>query len=150
MSLFETIKSDAIKALKERDKFKYESLKFLIAALQNKEIEKQAKAGLSAVLTEEEIVQAILSEMKKRKESIDGYEKAQRQDSADQEKKELEIISQYAPKQLTESEIETELKTLIASLGSVETNVLMKKCAEAFRGRADMGVVSKMVRELSK
>lgn len=146
MSLQEQIKSDATQALKSGDKQRYEAIKLLIAALQNREIEKQAKAGLTAVLTDEETVQVVLSEMKKRREAIEVYEKAGRQDLLDQEKKELEIISVYAPKQLSEAEIEVELKTLIQSLGKVEPNVLMKKCAETFKGRADMGLVSKLAK----
>lgn len=84
--------------------------------------------------------------MKKRRESIEVYEKAGRQDLFDPEKKELEIISQYAPKQLSQEEVEKELKALIESLGKVEFNVLMKKCAEVFKGRAEMGVVSKLAK----
>lgn len=156
MSLFQQIKSDAQAALKAGDRVKSEAVKFLIASLQNREIEKQAKAGLESFLTDEEVQQAVLSEMKKRRESIEVYEKAGRQDLLDPEKKELEIISQYAPKQLTEQEIEKELKELLASLGTasnaaggVEPNVLMKKCAETFKGRADMGMVSKLAKLLS-
>ncbi len=146
MSLFQQIKSDAQTALKVGDRVKSEAIKLLIASLQNREIEKQAKAGLESFLTDEEVQQAVLLEMKKRRESIEVYEKAGRQDLLDPEKKELEIISQYAPKQLSQEEAEAELKTLILSLGKVEPNVLMKKCAETFKGRADMGMVSKMAK----
>ena len=148
MSLLETIKADATAAVKARESEKSEALKLLLAALQNREIEKQAKAGLQATLTDEEILQVVLSEMKKRRESIELFEKAGRQDLLEPEKKGLEIISQYAPKQLSEQEIEKELKVLIASLGKVEPNVLMKKCAEVFKGRADMAVVSKLAKSL--
>ncbi len=150
MSLFQQIKLDAQTALKAGDRVKSEAVKFLIASLQNREIEKQAKAGLESFLTDEEVRQAVLSEMKKRRESIEVYEKAGRQDLLDPEKKELEIISQYAPKQLTEQEIEKELKELLPSLGKVEQNVLMKECAQRFKGRADMGVVSRMAKSLSE
>ncbi len=146
MSLLETIKADATKALKAGDKFKYEAIKLLIATLQNREIEKQAKAGREAFLSDDEVQQTVLSEMKKRRESIEVYEKAGRQDLLLQEKKELEIISTYAPKQLSEAEVEAELKNLVQSLGKVEINVLMKKCAETFKGKADMAMVSKLVR----
>ena len=148
MSLFEQIKSDALTALKARDSVKTEAIKFLLASLQNKEIEKQGKAGLDARLTDEEVLQVVLSEMKKRRESIELFEKAGRQDLLEPEKKGLEIISQYAPKQLSEQEIEKELKALLASLGKVEPNALMKKCAEVFKGRADMAVVSKLAKSL--
>ena len=149
MSLFEQIKSDALTALKARDSVKTEAIKFLLASLQNKEIEKQGKAGLDARLTDEEVLQVVLSEMKKRRESIELFEKAGRQDLLEPEKKGLEVISQYAPKQLSEQEIEKELKELLPSLGKVEPNVLMKKCAEVFKGRADMGLVSKLAKSLS-
>ncbi|KKT85856.1 MAG: hypothetical protein UW85_C0011G0002 [Parcubacteria group bacterium GW2011_GWA1_Parcubacteria_45_10] len=148
MSLLETIKADATAAVKARESEKSEALKLLLAALQNREIEKQAKAGLQATLTDEEILQVVLSEMKKRRESIELFEKAGRQDLLEPEKKGLEIISQYAPKQLSEQEIEKELKALLASLGKVEPNALMKKCAEVFKGRADMAVVSKLAKSL--
>ncbi|MEW5805319.1 MAG: GatB/YqeY domain-containing protein [Patescibacteria group bacterium] len=155
MTLLETIKSDTINALKSGDKFKYEALKLLLASLQNKEIDKQGKAGLEAVLTDKEVQEVVLSEIKKRREAIEVYEKAGRQDLAEQEKKELEIISVYAPKQLSETEIKKELEELIAPLGSapnaagaVEMGVLMKECAQKFKGRADMGLVSKIAKEL--
>ena len=146
MSLFQQIKLDAQTALKAGDKVKSEAIKFLIAALQNREIEKQAKAGLESFLSDDEVQQTVLSEMKKRRESIEVYEKAWRQDLLEQEKFELEIIFQYAPKQLSQEEVETELKSLVQSLGKVEPNVLMKKCAEVFKGRADMGMVSKLAK----
>lgn len=148
MGLRERLRTEATAALKSGDRLKYETLKFLLAVLQNKEIEKQGRVGLSATLTEEEIQAVILAEIKKRQEAIAVYERAGREDLVNQERAELAVIAQYAPQQLSEAEIETELKVLLQSLGKVELGVLMKKAAETFRGRADMKVVAQKAKEL--
>lgn len=149
--LFEQIKAEVISALKAHDSRRAEALKLLLAALQNQVIEKRTKQKLDhdEPLTEAEVLEVILREIKKRKESVESYEKGGRKDLADQEKFELEILSVYAPKQLSEEEIRQELSEIVKKLSpGFAFNDLMKAASPQFKNRAEMGLVSKIAKEL--
>jgi len=92
MSKKEQIQQEIKQSLKEKNELKTSVLRLLLTAFSNKEIElKKKEAGLN----EEEEQQVLKSEMKKRRKSIEAYEKARRQDLADKEKKELKILESY-------------------------------------------------------
>lgn len=100
--LKDTIKDDINNALKEGDEVKCSTLRMLLAAVLNKEKEKKYKIykeGLDEKeeLTDEEIIDVISSEAKKRKEAITEFEKGDRQDLVKKEKAELEILKKYLP-----------------------------------------------------
>jgi len=102
--LHQRIKEDLKEALKAGDGFRVGTLRMVLSSLHNKEIEKKGK-GQEPKLTEEETIEVLMNEAKKRKESNEAYLKGNRNDLADKEKKELEIITVYLPKQLSEEEI---------------------------------------------
>ena len=102
--LLEKIKNDLKEALKGGNQTKISTLRMVLSSLHNKEIEKKGK-GQEPKLTEEETIEVLMNEAKKRKESNEAYLKGNRNDLADKEKKELEIITVYLPKQLSEEEI---------------------------------------------
>ena len=117
MDLKEKIKNDLNRSLKEREKLTSSTLRLLLATILNREKEKRAKIakgekGLTeeelikkSQLLDDEIIQAILSEIKKRKESILLFEKGKRQDLADKEKEEIKILQKYLPEQISEEEL---------------------------------------------
>ena len=148
--LKQRISDDIKNALKSGDVVKRLVLSLLQSAIKNKELQKRAKSGQVEELSDEEITDVISSEVKKRKESIESYEKGGRDEMARKERDELNILMTYMPEQISEDEIRIEAKKAIQETGAKDIKemgkvlgVLMPK----LKGRADGSVVSKIVRE---
>lgn len=97
MSLKQKLQKDLNSALKNREDLKRVVLGSLMAAIHNKEIEKRTvqKLAEAAELTDEEIIKVIQSEIKKRKQAIELYEKGNRPELAKKEKEEMDILLKY-------------------------------------------------------
>lgn len=160
MSLREKIQTDIKKAMQEKNAAKVSVLRMVMAAVFNKEKEKRNKLSKSeqdsnkldelSQLTDEEVAEVISSEAKKRKESIEQYTKGDRQDLAEKEKQELELLFEYMPEQIPEDEIRKIVKQKIEELsisGSQETGKLMGAIMPQLKGKVDGSVVSKIVQE---
>ncbi|MBU0572323.1 GatB/YqeY domain-containing protein [Patescibacteria group bacterium] len=139
----EKIKIQIIEALKSGDKLKMSTLKLLSSALHNAQIKKREE------LSEEEELEVVKREAKMRKDAIEAYEKAGATDRAEKEKKELIILQEYLPEELSEKEIEKIVDEVITSTGAADMKdmgkaigVVMGKC----KGKADGKKVSEMVR----
>ena len=146
MNLKEKIPSDLKNALREKKTVDLSVLRMLQSAIRNKEIEKKKRDGL----TDEEIVEVISSEIKKRKEAVNEYIKAQRQDLANKEKSEIEVLMSYMPEQMGEMEIREEVKKAIQEAGAKapeELGKVMKILMPRMKGKADGALVNKVVRE---
>jgi uncharacterized protein YqeY len=150
-------------AVKEKKEVEVLVLRQLSAAIVNKEKEKRfkiskEKAGLTendlekkSQLTDEETLDVISYEVKKRKESIGEFEKGGRKDLVEKEKKELAILETYLPEQLSEEGIKKLVKEAVEKTGAKEIKDMGKVMAELVpktKGRADGGLVSKIVKEL--
>lgn len=144
MNLLEKINSHIKEAMKGGDSFKVGTLRMVVSAIQNREIEKRAKS--SDPLTEEEIIEVLRREVKKRRESIEIYGNAGRGDLKEKEELELKIIQSYLPAELTEDEIEI-IVTEIISRGEKEFGKIMKTVKEQIGGRADGRLVSDIVKK---
>lgn len=147
MSLREKISSDLKNALRDRKAVDLSVLRMLQSAIRNKEIEK--KRG-DAGLTDEEVVEVIMSEIKKRKEAIEGYIKGQRQDLVDKENAEIAVLMGYMPKQMGEAEIREEAKKAIEEAGAKtpqDMGKVMKILMPRMKGKADGALVNKIVKE---
>ncbi len=145
MLLKEKIQEQLKEAMKSRDKVKTRTLRMVIAALKNFEVEKMGEA------TDEEIIQIIQKEVKRRKEAIEEYKKAGREELAQSEREELEILMEYLPKQLTEDEIRSLALEVIKEVGASSLKDLgkvMKVIMPKVKGRADGKVVNRIVREI--
>jgi len=143
--LKEKIQEQLKEAMKSRDKVKTRTLRMVIAALKNFEVEKMGEA------TDEEIIQIIQKEVKRRKEAIEEYKKAGREELAQSEREELEILMEYLPKQLTEDEIRSLALEVIKEVGASSLKDLgkvMKVIMPKVKGRADGKVVNRIVREI--
>lgn len=148
--LKEKITSDLKSAMKSADQATVGVLRLLISAFNNKSIEKKGK-GQSDVLTDEDVMQILMSEAKKRKESMEIFTKGNRPDLAGKEKTELEIIQRYLPKQMSREEVEKAVEEILKKSGSKEIGPAMKEVMKELRGKADSAMVSELVKEkLSK
>ena len=148
-NLNDKILSDLKQAMIGKRKLELSVLRMLITALKNKKI--SLGNGGKGDLSEEQIIEIIASEIKKRKDSVMAYEGADRRELADIEKEEIEILKKYMPEQISEDELKKEIKEIISNLGSVGTKdfgrvmgVIMPK----FKGRADGNMVTVVVKKI--
>jgi len=117
----------------------------VLAAIMNKELAKAKE------ITSEEIMEILFLEAKKRRESISAFEKGNRQDLVEKEKKELAILQKYLPEQMSEEELKKIVRQVIEKTGAKgikEMGKVMKEIASQIKGRADGSLVSKIVKEL--
>ncbi|WP_456342447.1 GatB/YqeY domain-containing protein [Thermovibrio sp.] len=145
MSLKERLKEDMKAALKAKDKEKLSVIRMLQALIKNAEIDKRGE------LTDEEIVSLLMKYAKQRRESIELYEKGGRQDLVEKEKRELQIVESYLPKQMSEEEIRELVKKVIEEVGATspkDMGKVMQAVMPKVKGRADGSLVNKIVREL--
>lgn len=98
---------DQITALKSGDKTKLELMRYILAQLHNKEIEKQAQ------LNDEDVVSLLKKNAKELQESIDAFEKGGRTDLVEQNQNQLKILKEYLPEEISDEQLEAELKKLI-------------------------------------
>ena len=146
--LKEKIQQDVKDALKSGDSRKRMVLGMVMAAIKNKEIEKRSE------LSEEEIIAVLSSEVKKRKDSVEQFEKGSRPELAEQEKQEINILMGYMPEQMPEEQIRDEVKKAIAETGAKdikEMGKVLQVLMPKVKGKADGQTVSRIVKEeLSK
>jgi len=153
ISLKEQIQQDLNISLKSKEALTSSVLRMLLASILNKEKEKRykLKEEKDFFLDDQEITEVIIAEVKKRKEAVSQYQKGKRQDLSDKEAKEADILQKYLPEQLPEEEIKKLVKEAIVKTGAKEikdTGKVMAVLMSAIKGRAEGGLVSKLVREL--
>lgn len=160
MSLKEKIQSEVKQAMLGKNALVVSVLRMLLAAVQNREKEKRAKLSKKekdiaqleklSQLSDEEILEVISSEAKKRKDSIEQFAQGGRNDLVEKEKSELEILVKYLPAQMPEDEIRKIIQEKIKELGiggPKEIGQLMGAVMPQIKGKADGGLVNKIVRE---
>ncbi|MEK7159549.1 MAG: GatB/YqeY domain-containing protein [Patescibacteria group bacterium] len=145
MNTLEKINQLFLEAMRKKDDFALAPLRMLKAGLKNKSIE------LIKELSEEEIISVIRSEMKKRKDSVEAYEKGGREDLAKQEKDEMTFLNQFLPAQMTSEQIkEAVLKALDGLSEEDKKNFgkVMSAVMAQTKGQADGSSVSAAVKEM--
>ena len=130
--------------MKGGDSFKVGTLRMVVSSIKNREIEKRAKS--SDPLTEEEIMEVLRREVKKRRESIEIYGSAGRGDLKEKEELELKVIQSYLPAELTKEEVEHIVAEAMAG-GEKEFGKIMKAVKEVIGGRADGKLVSEIIKK---
>jgi len=163
MSLKEKIRQNLYSSIKEKKELEVSVLRQISAAVLNKEKEKRYKISKEkpelsgeelekeSQFTDEEIIEVIVFEAKKRKESIGLFEKGRREDLAEKEKKELEILQKYLPEQLSEEDLKKLAKEAVEKVGAKEIRdfgKVMQELMPRVKGKTDGGLVSKVVKEL--
>ncbi len=142
--LSDTLQNDIKSAMITKDEQKLSTLRMLKSAIQYTEINK----GLDYKATDEDILDVIGREVKKRREAIELYEKGGRAELADKEKKELEILTAYLPEQMGEDEITVLVDQAISQSGATtmqDMGKVMGILMPQLKGKADPGMISKLV-----
>jgi len=144
--LLEQLSASLKEAMVAKDEFKVSLLRMIMAAVHNKEIEKGKDKGL----TEDDVMDVLKKELKKRKESADAYASANRPELAQKETKEAEFISGLLPAQMAESEIEAIVLEVLKDFenpSQKDFGMIMKKAMEKIAGRADGSSVSAVIKK---
>ena len=145
MGLKEKLQADLTEAIRGRDEVKSGTIRMLLSAITNEEV-----AGKAAkVLTDAEIITVLSRETKKRREAVEAFTAAKRDDLANKEKAEGVIIAQYLPEQLSEAEIKKMIADAITetnAAGPAGMGLVMKVLQPKIAGKADGGVVSALVK----
>lgn len=147
MSLKEQISNEIKSAMKLPDKTRLETLRTLRAVLMEKEIEKR---GTGQPLTPEDELAVMVTAAKKRKESIEQFEKGGRPELAEQERKELAIIQEYLPKQMSGEEIARVIDQIVAETGAstdADFGRVMPQVMKLLKGKADGRLIQEMVKK---
>ena len=134
------------KALRKKDALRLSTIRLLLAAIKNLEIAK----GKDKELKEPDLLGALSSEAKKRKEAIEGYRRGKREELVEKETRELEIIKEYLPEELSPEELGRIIEETIEEVGAKDPKDMgkvMGAVMEKVKGRADGKVVSHLVKE---
>ncbi|EAI8628855.1 GatB/YqeY domain-containing protein [Campylobacter lari] len=145
MGLKDQILEDIKEAMRNKDDFKRNTLRTLNASFKQIEVDERI------TLSDERIYKIIASEIKKRNEAALAFSKGSREDLAQKELQEVAILSTYLPKQLSDEELESELKKFIDKLqisSLKEQGILMKEAKAAFGASVDGKRLNEMVRKL--
>jgi uncharacterized protein YqeY len=145
MGLKEKLQSDLTDAIRSKDGVKSGTIRMLLASITNEEV-----AGKAAkVLTDAEVITVLSREAKKRREAVEAYTQAKRDDLANKEKAEAAVIALYLPEQLSEADIKKLINEAIAETnasGPGGMGLVMKALQPKIAGKADGGLVSSMVK----
>lgn len=145
--LKQKLQEELKQAMLAKDELRKSVLRMLLSAINYYEIQ---KGGAGYEATDEDVMSVIQKEVKQRKDSIEQFKAGQRQDLADKETRELEILQTYLPKQMAEEEIREIVKeaisqidaTTVADMGKVMSAVIPK-----LKGKADGALVSQLVKQ---
>lgn len=143
MSLKDQITEDMKAAMRAKDSERLGTIRLLTAAMKQKEVDERITLGDVAVI-------AIVDKMlKQRKDSIEAFEKAGRQDLADKEIAEVKVLQAYLPARLSAEEVAAAVKAIVADLGAKgpgDMGKVMGAVKAQLAGKADMGQVSAAVK----
>ena len=138
------ILEDLKSAMKAQDKEKLSVIRMIKAAVQMDELNKKHE------LSDDEVIAIIAKQIKSRKEAILEFEKANRNDLVEQNQKEIEILNTYMPEQLSEEEINKVIEDAFNEVNPTapsDMGKIMKVVTPKLKGKADMGLVSKIIKE---
>ena len=142
MNLKEDLLSDMKGALKAKDSLKLNTIRGMVSEIKNREID------LRREIEDDEVVSIIATQIKRRKEAAALFERGGRNDLYEKENKEMIILQEYLPEQVSEESLRNRIQELIVELGVVEMKDLgkvMKKVVPEFKGRADNGQIKNLV-----
>jgi uncharacterized protein YqeY len=143
MSLKERITEDMKAAMRARETQRLGAIRMLTAAMKQKEVDERIELDDAAVIG---IVDKLI---KQRKDSVEAFQKAGRQDLADSEAAEITVLQAYLPARLSQEEIAAEVKAIVAEVGAKgpgDMGKVMGAAKARLAGKADMGQVSAAVK----
>lgn len=143
MTVKETLTKDLQDAMKAEDVLRRETLRMVLTTIHNRELERSGKVPMP----DEEIVDILRKEAKKREEASQMFAQNGRNELAEKEKKEIDIIKKYLPALMPEDDARASIKKILSSLPSKDIGPAMKAVMAELRGKADSSVVTKIVKE---
>lgn len=144
MTLLEKINGDMINYMKSKDNFSLGVIRMVKGALQLEKINKKRD------LTDEEVISVIAKQIKMRNDSINEFKKANRMDLVEQNEKEIAILNEYMPVQLTEDEINEIIDLAFEKINPTSNKdfgLIMKEVSPKVKGKADMGMISAKIKD---
>ena len=144
MTLSERITNDLKEAMKSKDSFRLSVIRMVKGAMQ------LAKPNPREELTDDDVITVISKQIKMRNDSIKEFEAAGRSDLVEQNKKEIEILNTYMPKQLSEEELTEIIDKVFEEVkptSQKDMGLIMKNISPLVKGKADMSLVNKLVKE---
>ncbi|MDG5786541.1 GatB/YqeY domain-containing protein [Evansella sp. AB-P1] len=145
MNLLDQLNQDMKDAMKKKEKQRLTVIRSLKSALQNEAID------LGRELSDDESLTVLSREMKKLKESLQGYEQANREDLVEKTKVEIELVEVYMPSQLSDEELEQIVKETISEVGATskaDMGKVMGAIMPKVKGRADGKKINQLVQKL--
>jgi uncharacterized protein YqeY len=145
LNLIDRIREDLKRSLKVKDGARVSVLRFLLAAIKNREIEKKGS------LSDDEVLEEIASSAKRRRESVEAFREGGRQDLVTKEESELAILTEYLPEPLSPEELRRIAEQVIEAVDAkspADIGRVMKELIPRVRGQADGKVVNQIVREI--
>ena len=142
-------KNDLLGAMKAKEIIKVSTLRLILAAIKDRDLESRGK-GTGDTVSDSAVLEILSKMVKQRIETAKVYEKAGRNELADSENKEVNIINAYMPKMLTADELESVIDDAIMNIGAKSLRDLGKvisKIKNDYTGRCDFADVSQMIRE---
>ena len=148
MSMIESVRKSMVEAMRQKDKETKDSLSMLLAALQNKQIEKRAE------LTETEEFEVVKKEIRQTKETMESAPD-DRNDIKEMCRKRLDVYAAFAPEEMSEEEIKSVIYNVLEKIGITNPSTkdkgkIMKELMLLVKGRADGGAVNRIVGEMLK
>jgi uncharacterized protein YqeY len=144
-ALADKVRADMTAAMKAQEKERLSTLRMLQSALKNEQI------NVGHELSDEEAMSVIRKAMKQRQDSIEQYTNAGRTELADKERSEMELLKTYLPPELTDDELESGIREMIATTGAQskkDMGKVMKEATARFKGRVDGKKVQEIVQRL--
>ena len=142
MDLQAQFRADLISAMKSGQGLRVSVLRMLLSELNYKKIDIQKE------LSDTDVTGVIQREVKKRREAIESYQAGSRLDQAKQEAEEMELLLAYLPKMLSEEELRAEIAKVAEVKSGAEFGQVMRVVSPLFKGKADGGLVAKIVKEM--
>lgn len=146
-NLFDQVSEDIKKAMLAREKVRLEALR----GIKKEFLEAKTAKGANGELSDETALKILVKMVKQRKESAEIYKSNNRPELAENELAEAAVIEEYLPKQLSEEELEAELKAIIAEVGATspaEMGKVMGVASKKLQGKAEGRAISAKVKEL--
>lgn len=147
MSLKDRLMDDLKTSMKSRDKIRKDVVTMVRAAIKQKEVDERIE------LDDETIIGVISKQVKQKKDAIEDFKKGQRQDLVELTEKEIDILLEYLPKQLTESELDEIVRAAIQEVGAnsvKDMGKIMSNVMPKIKGRADGSMVNNIVKQYLK
>jgi uncharacterized protein len=143
--LRQQIQADQIVALKSGDKKKLEVLRYILAQIKYKEIEKKTE------LSDEEVIAVLRKQVKELTESIESFQKGNRADLVADHQQQVDIVASYMPAEMSNEELKKEIDKVIADNQAVyqkNAKVIIGVCVKTLRDKADPARISKILQQM--